>query len=801
MPGRETVPPAPAEPMAVNQRPRLPKLNLNKFGPTMVLLAILLLGYGLRLYRLGNQNIWWDEGHAIWTARQSLRQATDITARDVHPPLYLWVLHGWLRLAGESEFAVRYLSLVGGLLTVALTYVVARRLIGRRPAMLAMLLIAAARYHIWWSQEARMYVWAAFLTLLSLYFFTRLRQNRLAWWSYVISSAAAIYTLYLSVLVLILENVFVAITVWGKPQRRRFLVHWASAQATIALSYVPWLYLALSYSRTGAAETRFPFYGVWQLYGTVLVTGISTNLARYAPLVIAFVPLILAGLGFYLFDQRQPQRYGFAGWEVGLFLLLPLLLPPLVVYGLSIPRGLFYSPKPEARYLLLFAPAFYILVAGTLTSLWQVNWRGRVVTVIGTLLVLGTFVSALPSYYVGRYRRDDYQTAMITLAAYAQPGDAVLLVSGDRYPVFLYYYHRRFPDGGPAVYMLPRHSDRLAEGNVEAELGPLADQHDRLWLASFERALQDPDNVVETWLEAHRTRVLHVSQGHNYLRLYAAQALQPVGSLDALQPEHAFQPPRQLSPQVELRGYDLPTTEFRPGDVVRPGLYLRAGETSQLLAKWVHSSGQVVEQQVLDLPPTAASRAYLRVMPAFAAYAYTPPGSYEVIVAVPGHDEAAVALPAGRVTQSRHIPTWPMRMSYPVSLGEGCIDLAGYTVRPTQVRPGSSLQVDLFWRARRVLEHDYTVFVHLLGPYNPATGGPLWAQDDAAPLQGGHPTSRWLPGQTVPDRHILNLPAGLPAGTYLIEVGLYDALTGVRLAVDASNEDRILLEEVQVLAP
>jgi len=162
MPGRETVPPAPTEPMTVNPRPRLPKPNLNKFGPTVVLLAILLLGYGLRLYRLGDQNIWWDEGHAIWAARQSLRQATDITARDVHPPLYLWMLHGWLRLTGESEFTVRYLSLLGGTLTVALTYVVARRLIGRRPAMLAMLLIAVARFHIWWSQEARMYVWATF---------------------------------------------------------------------------------------------------------------------------------------------------------------------------------------------------------------------------------------------------------------------------------------------------------------------------------------------------------------------------------------------------------------------------------------------------------------------------------------------------------------------------------------------------------------------------------------------------------------------------------------------------------------
>ncbi len=800
MRGTETVPPAAAGPVTVNPRPRLPKPNLNNLGPTMVLIAILLLGYGLRLYRLGNQNIWWDEGHAIWTARQSLRQATSITARDVHPPLYLWMLHGWLRLTGESEFAVRYLSLLGGTLTVALVYVVARRLIGRRPAMLAMLLIAVARYHIWWSQEARMYIWATFWALLSLYYFTRLRGNRLAWWSYVVSSAAALYTLYLSVLVLVLENVFVALTIWGKPQRRRFLAHWSTAQAAIAVTYLPWLYLALSHSRTGAADARFALHSVWQLYGTLLLTGISTELARYLPLLIAFVPLILAGLGFYLFDRRQPQRYGFAPREVGLFLLLPLLLPPLFVYALSIPRGMFYSPKPEARYLLLFAPTFYVLVAGALTSLWQASRAGRALTAIGTLLVLGTFVSALPSYYAGRYLRDGYQTAMTTLAAYAEPDDAVLLVSGDRYPVFLYYFDRQFPDGGPATYLLPRHSDRFSASNVDDELGPLAERHERLWLASFERALQDPDNVVETWLEAHRTRLLHVAQGYNYLRLYAPEAVQPTGSPDALEPEHALRPPRPLGPRVELLGHDLPTAEFRPGDVVRPGLYLRSSEATQLVATWVHSSGQVVEQQVLDLPSTAGPESYVRIMPAFAAYRYTPPGSYEVSVAVRGQDEAA-RLPAGRVTQSRQLPPWPMQVSYPASLGGGCIELEGYSLRPSPARAGRSLQVDLFWRAGCVLEHDYTVFVHLLGPFNPATGGPVWAQDDAAPLQGGHPTSRWQLGQTVPDRHILALPAGLPAGTYPIEIGLYDASTGVRVAVDVSNEDRILLEDVQVLAP
>jgi 4-amino-4-deoxy-L-arabinose transferase-like glycosyltransferase len=788
-------------------------LYLNKLGPTLVLLAVLLLGFGLRLYRLGDQNIWWDEGHAVWAARQSLAKATDITAHDVHPPLYLWMLHCWLALTGESEFAVRYLSLIGGLLAISLTYVVARRLIGRRAAMLATLLIAAARFHIWWSQEARMYIWATFFALLSMHFFTRLRHARnTTWWSYILSSIAAIYTLYLAVLILLLQNLFVAITVWRKPKTRRFLYAWGISQLSILILYTPWLYIALRYTRTDVARTAFPFFQVWQLYGTVLVTGISTDLSQYTWLLLAFALLALAGIGLLLLDRKQPQRYGFAGWEIGLLLLLPLIIPPLAVYALSIPRGIFYSPKPEARYLLLFAPLFYILIAGTMAGFWQKGWHGRLVTVISTLLVLSTFVNALPEHYVGRYLRDEYQTAMTTLGVYAMPGDAVLVVSGDRYPVFLYYYNRRFPNGdGPTVYLLPRRSVSFTEDNVEAELGPLSERHERLWLASIERTLQDPDNVVEAWLDAHRTSVLHVSQGHNYLRLYANEGTRAVIDIHTAPPQQVVSGPViGLGEGVVATGYDLPTTEFRPGDVVRPGIYAQARVEQaqapdiayQIVAEWVHSSGQTIERQTIRVPPVVDKNHYVRVSPAFAVYEYTPRGRYWIELHGIEDSASQIRIPAGQVTQSRRLPAPKIGTKRSATLGEKSVLFLGYTVHPSSnVRAGRTLTVDLFWRAGRALEQNYTVFVHLLGPYNPTTGGPLWAQDDSYPLGGGHPTGRWQPEQTVPDRHTLDIPEDTPPGTYQVEVGLYDAATGERLPVDGSDETRILLDDIQVIAP
>ena len=774
-------------------------VHFNRSGPVVVLFAILLLGFGLRLHRLGDQNIWWDEGHAIWAARQSLAQVTNITARDVHPPLYLWLLHVWMRLTGESEFSVRYLSLAGGMLTVALAYVVARRLIGRRAALLATLLLATARFHIWWSQEARMYVWATFFGLLSIYYFIRLRQRaNTVWWLYVFSSAAALYTLYLSILVLVLENLFTAFTVWRRPRKRRVLFNWGLSQVSILILYAPWFYTALSRTRTDVARTSFPFHAIWQLYGTVLTTGISTDLDRYTWLLVAFGILAVSGIGLLLWDRSQPQRYGFSGREVGLLLLLPLVLPPLVVYGLSIPRGIFYSPKPEARYLLLFAPLFYVLIAGTLASFWPKGRWGQAITGTAIVLVLGTFVSVLPGYYVDRYLSDDYQTAMTTLAAYAQPDDAVLLVSGDRYPVFLYHYHRQFPDGdGPVVYLMPRHNTLFAPENVESELDPLSEQHSRIWLASFERAMQDPENLVEPWLEAHRTSVLEAAQGYNSLRLYTVEDALPPVDLDAYSPPYRLD--RVLGEGV-LVGYDQPTQEFRPGDLIRPGLYIRAVDGLALAVDWMDDEGQIVEQQVLSVPATGAARYGLRVTPSFAVYDYTAPGCYWLDVYERGTQDH-VRIPAGCVTQSRRLPEYKIDRPKDVWMGNGLIHFLGYGTSPeAEIRVGRALTVDLHWQTQRRLETDYTVFVHLLGEYNPATGGPVWAQDDGYPLDSGYPTTRWLPGQVIADRHLLDIPPDTPPGIYEIEVGLYDALTGERLSINGRAEDRILIGTVQIVA-
>jgi hypothetical protein len=87
---------------------------------------------------------------------------------------------------------------------------------------------------------------------------------------------------------------------------------------------------------------------------------------------------------------------------------------------------------------------------------------------------------------------------------------------------------------------------------------------------------------------------------------------------------------------------------------------------------------------------------------------------------------------------------------------------------------------------------DYTVFVHLVD-----RNGAVRGQHDSPPMDGTYPTTLWQPGEFVTDAHLLTLPADLPPGDYVLEVGLYRVETGTRLEV-AGDGDKVMLDKISV---
>ena len=129
------------------------------------------------------------------------------------------------------------------------------------------------------------------------------------------------------------------------------------------------------------------------------------------------------------------------------------------------------------------------------------------------------------------------------------------------------------------------------------------------------------------------------------------------------------------------------------------------------------------------------------------------------------------------------------------------VDLIGYRLSGDAV-PGGAITLELIWRSREETAQSLKVFVHLLG----ADGLPA-AQSDSLPAAGQRPTTGWLPPEIIVDTHHIALPDSFEPGTYTLAVGLYDPLTGARVAVGLADtnangpaSDVVELRQVEILA-
>ncbi len=700
----------------------------------IVLVVILLLAYGLRLHALEQKAFWWDEAWSVWVSNHDFAQATELVTRDVHPPVYQWLLFGWIRLAGIGEFAARMLSLFAGLLTVAVAYPLTKRLSrSRAAAVLAAFFLAIAPLHVHWSQETRMYATVGFFAAAAVYAYLRVGERWSRWWGLlIVSGTAAILTHYLAGFVLVLLNLHWLLT-W-RSRKRAFHWRWVAAMVITGLLFGVWMLYAFERIRRGGGGTSsLPIMTVYQLGATLLAVGQSVDVEAYT--VSALLVTAALTLGLALYCRRD--------WHGGLLVVLFALLPPLVIYVQSIRGGDLYAPKPEERYFVIFLPVVY---AGVGVALYRLRKTWRVLGIAAALGLMLLYAWADWGALDHRYFRDDHASIVGALDLLAAPGDTVVFITGERYPLVYYNLDRR-ENGRSEMYDLVGVPD--AGENVDGQMQEIVGDRESFWLLEIEPAQGDPQGRQRDWIATHYARLYHTVAGFNALSLYVRPGAEVV-----LPDSATVLPP--------------PITEARPGDLIRIGA--PGGQPVDLL----HGDEVIVSQaadhwQLLEFP----------------VYPNAAPGEYALRV-------DGVSYPF-RVT---HVPPLPDRVTTNIDAPIGPLRLLGYDIDKTTVRSGETLTLTFYWQAEARPDDSYTVFFHLLGPYNPATGGPVWDASDSYPA--GIPTELWWDGLLAYDRRSLRVPEDMPPGRHAIEVGLYQAATGERL-LTPGGEDHVIVTEIEVV--
>ena len=171
----------------------------------------------------------------------------------------------------------------------------------------------------------------------------------------------------------------------------------------------------------------------------------------------------------------------------------------------------------------------------------------------------------------------------------------------------------------------------------------------------------------------------------------------------------------------------------------------------------------------------------------------TPPGMYNLEVAMYSFatgetfgvarniGQVSVA-PANRIPRPKEIT---MQHTLRMSAAPG-LELMGYDLGTEKVGPGERLPVTLYWRATRPIDTDYKVNLDAKSVAGNEGGG--WSDRLASEE---YPTSQWRQGEVLVDIHQLQMPPAARSGFYLLNMRLVDSTT------DEYASDRVILGKLE----
>ncbi|MCX7891539.1 MAG: glycosyltransferase family 39 protein [Burkholderiales bacterium] len=376
---------------------------------------VLAFAAALRFHCLGCEALWLDEGFSWWDAKQSLADLWRVVPQcDPHPPLYAFLLKGWIALFGESVVAVRSLNAVVGVVTTGVVMLAARE-IGPRTALAAGLLFAAAPFQVEFAHEARPYALLALAAALLAFGMLRIlrteeggrRPARTGWIAVVVGGALALWSNNVAALLLAAIAIAAAAMFVFDRGARPLLRPAFVAAAAVALLWAPYIPTLAEQAGGVAADFWIPPPSWWRL----------ANELRFA-------------IGFWTFPPLGPLL---ALWTLGLVALwwrgdrreaAVLAAVPVLTIALNIAVSLALRPVFIARTLIGIAPAFYVALGAAVATLERRWLRG-----LALAALVGAQLSVVQNLYVDHPRKEPWNDIARAAAAAAGPDGIVLVAS------------------------------------------------------------------------------------------------------------------------------------------------------------------------------------------------------------------------------------------------------------------------------------------------------------------------------------------------------------------------------------
>lgn len=497
--------------MSLQQISNTPLLTSNRvkgIGYRYYAYLIVIFAAVIRFISLTDKYFWCDEASSVLTSRYDVTALLYHASFDVHPPLYYLLLHAWMALFGDSILAVRSLSLVFGVITVALTIKLTRWVAGKRAALLAGWLVAIMPMAVRYSQEARMYALMGMLTIaatMALVMWLKTPDNRRYLFVYALLMTLSFYTHYFTIFALFSHWTVLLVLSFRRDEPVNYLKQpvWWLTNLTIGLAYIPWL-LVLFNLLAHIAELRVGGDVGW--IPNVLLSDLPAMFWRffigddgrnYFWGIFWLLPALFIGLSCLLMLQR-----GVAS-KFKLLVFCGVFIPVILVFTISWRTPLFVD-----RYLFFAALGIPIILAVMIAES-KSKVRGISLLLFFSLL----FGSGLRHDYSSD--KDEFKRMVHYINSHYQPDDVVVVSNMFNYLSYVYYNKKTYRallytppkpngiSGKPNAYGFGTFfHDRAAQTYVD-NLKSLSATHRRVWLVSGGDFNQDFGRSQPGWVNTN----------------------------------------------------------------------------------------------------------------------------------------------------------------------------------------------------------------------------------------------------------------------------------------------------------
>ncbi len=715
------------------------------FNYLQSVVALLLAAFALRAWNLGRPSLWYDEAYLWWATRLPLGKMLSLSISELVPPSHYFVLRAWQPLAGSSEFALRFPSVLYGILALAALARIARRLTGQPAAATwALLFGAVATPLLWAARETRMY--GAFITwsllagmalIETLYARTPRARRRWGWlWGGALLGALA--TLTLSAFWLVGQGLFALVVLLRQPRSaaRAWFRDVIPPTLVAGALFLPWLIGAL---RTLDVNATY-WAGHLPVAEFLRISLAGMTLSDYWPAawkVTVGGIILLATFPALLLARRR--------LHAGLYPLLSLL--PLGVMALIF-RDL---PKWGSRHASLFAP----LPALALAIEWGIaaqfhNRRARLLARVWlgvcSLVFLGMTLRADVNLLTDPiYAAEDWRSVARYVEAHRAPGDVVIVETGSVFPAWAYY--------AGFEGLLPLPDDELLDvnhvlhyENTAPALNAALQAASGVWVVTWLEHVTDPTGIVPALLSTLGPETPQ-PQFHGLGLRYFALCRRADFSVS---PWFTGWPIQSTLPGLTLWSYSLPETPQPAGaplDVWTYWMTLRLDDPEdrfyQVVLRLLDARGD--EWARFDGTPAGGDYRPARwptetlVLGRYAITPdpWTPPGMYTptLTVYLAGEAEATVTLQPVTITDTADIPPMAPERALPVqeiaATSDAPLRLVGLWIGQDTVQPCGQVEGWAYWESAGEMARDLRLAVNvgehqLVTPIAAASTAPTW---------------------------------------------------------------------------